>query len=227
MSKCKRCHPKEDAMEIEMKRSDFRVVVFGSARIKKGDKLYDMVYELGEKIGELGADIVTGGGPGLMEAANAGYVNGDMLDGIQNGHSIGLPVNLPFEEKHNKHLNIIENHERFSTRLDSFMALSNVVIVAPGGIGTALELFYTWQLVQVGHICKTPIILIGKMWKDLLKWVEKYQVKAGLVSPEDLDFVHVVKTVDEAVEIVEKTKAAFEDGNYDGCLNWKVYKKLV
>lgn len=223
MSKCKRCG-EDHAVELELKRSDFRVVVFGSARIKQGDKLYDMVYELGEKIGELGADIVTGGGPGLMEAANAGFVKGDMLDGMQDGHSIGVRIDLPFEQGHNKHLDIVEHHERFSTRLDAFMTLSNVVIVTPGGIGTALELFYTWQLIQVGHICKTPIILIGKMWKELIKWVEKYQVKEGLVSPEDLDVIHVVNTVDEAVEIVEKTKAAFEDGAYDACLNWEVYK---
>lgn len=214
---CDICGGDHDTLECELSRDDFRVVVFGSARIKQGDDIYNMVYDLGKKVAEMGADVVTGGGPGLMEAANAGHYDGDLEDGKSDSHSIGIRIKLPFEPGYNKHLDIVEQHERFSTRLDSFMALSNIVVVAPGGIGTALELFYTWQLMQVGHICRLPIVLLGDMWTGLIDWVKENQVDKGLVSPEDLDFVYMVDTVDEAMEIIKKTKAAYDEGEYNAC----------
>jgi uncharacterized protein (TIGR00730 family) len=209
----------------ELDNKDFRVVVFGSARIKPGDAIYDQVYNIGKAVGAMGADIITGGGPGLMEAANKGHMDGK-VEGSSN-HSIGVGIKLPFEESLNKHIELKDQHEHFSTRLDTFMELSNIVVVAPGGIGTLLELSYTWQLIQVGHICKTPIILVGKMWKDLIQWVKREMVAQGLVSPEDLDVIHIVKNEHEAIALIKETKDMFEDGCYDACLNWDKYKQAV
>ena len=209
----------------ELDNKDFRVVVFGSARIKPGDKIYEQVFSIGKAVGAMGADIVTGGGPGLMEAANKGHMAGKIAG--DDAHSIGVGIKLPFEESLNKHIDFKDEHDHFSTRLDMFMALSNIVVVAPGGIGTLLELAYTWQLIQVGHICKTPIILVGKMWKDLLEWVKRDMVAQGLVSPGDLDFIHVVKNEHEAIAIIHETKAMFEEGCYDACLNWHKYKQVL
>ena len=210
---------------LDLEHKDFRVVVFGSARIKPGDKVYEQVFNIGRAVGAMGADIVTGGGPGLMEAANKGHMTGRLVG--DDSHSIGVGIKLPFEESLNKHIDLKDEHEHFSTRLDMFMRLSNIVVVAPGGIGTLLELAYTWQLIQVGHICKMPIILVGKMWKDLLEWVKREMVTQGLVSAKDLDFIHVVKNEHEAIAIIKETKDMFDDGCYDACLNWDKYKSIV
>lgn len=197
---------KKTEMQKELNNHDFRVAIFGSARIKPTDKVYKQVFQLAKKIGSLGFDMVTGGGPGIMEAANAGHENGDTKDKADN---IGLPIKLPWENKANKHLEIKKNFNKFSGRLDLFMALSNVVIVMPGGIGTCLELFYSWQLIQVRHIKPVPIILIGKMWEDLIKWMKKYPLKAGLVSPDDFKHIHIAKTNGHAMKIILKTYTEF------------------
>jgi len=209
-------------LKQELQENDFRVVVFGSARLKEGDDAYGEIFRLGTAVGALGADIVTGGGPGLMEAANKGYIAGRSSD-EEDAHSIGIRIQLPFEEVVNKHVDIAAEHERFSSRLDMFMALSNIVVVAPGGVGTLLELAYTWQLVQVGHVCKIPIVLMGDMWDELIKWSKKYQLANGLVSAEDYDFIECVSDCDGAIKLVKKTYEAFEEGKFDECLNWEKY----
>jgi len=135
----------------------FRVALFGSARIKPEDFVYQEVVELAKRITKDGFDIVTGGGPGAMEAASYGHQLATKSDDL--GKTIGINIQLPFEQHPNKYLDFTETASTFSSRLDTFMLLSHVFVVTPGGIGTLLELFYTWQLMQVGHICKTPIIL--------------------------------------------------------------------
>jgi len=144
----------------EIMEDNFRVVIFGSARIKEGTKEYERIFNLARMIGKEGMDVVTGGGPGLMDAAMSGH-NVGRKDG--KGHEIGLQIKLPHEQQDSKHFDVKEEFERFSDRLDTFASLANVIVVAPGGIGTALELFYTWQLAQVNHTCKTPIILVGNI----------------------------------------------------------------
>lgn len=211
-------------LDKELDEKDFRVVVFGSARTKQGDIEYEQVFELGKAIGMLGADVVTGGGPGMMEAANAGHVAGAKECGNDDVHSIGIGIELPFEEAMNKHIQIKEEHERFSTRLDSFMRLSNIVVVTPGGIGTLLEFSYTLQLIQVGHICKIPIVLMGEMWGDLVEWIKKDIIAAGYADSDDLDVIEYVKDCEEAIAVIRKTHECFENGDYDACLNWDVYK---
>jgi len=161
---------KKPSLKDQIDIKHFRVAIFGSARIQENDPRYNEIYRLAKMIAAEGIDIVTGGGPGIMEAANKGH-----RDGRKNGdtHSLGLTIKLPREQESNRHLDIKEDFDRFSDRLDHFMYLSNVVVVAPGGVGTMLEFFYTWQLVQVKHICDIPIILLGDMWPELVKWIEK------------------------------------------------------
>lgn len=198
----------------------FRVTIFGSARINREDKTYKDVFKIAKLIGSNNIDIVTGGGPGLMQAANAGHKEGSKDN---ESHSIGLNIKLPHEQDANPHLDIKHDFERFSGRLDTFMSLSNVVVVAPGGIGTILELFYTWQLVQVKHICNIPIILYGDMWPDLIKWMEKWPLKRKLINKKDLNNVFCAKNCKEAIEIIKLTKEQFDKGNKNVCLNIKKY----
>ncbi len=185
----------------EYSKKHFRVSIFGSARIKKNDKTYKSVKGLGKQAGEEGWDLITGGGQGLMGAATAGHRIGDKKNRAE---AIGLTIRLPWEVEPNKQLEMQKHFKHFSGRLDTFMKLSDVVIVTPGGIGTCLELFYTWQLLQVKHLMNVPIIVVGKMWEELLKWMHQYPLKAGLISPENFDHVHVAKTYDQAYKIINK-----------------------
>ena len=115
-----------------------------------------------------------------MEAANAGA-----KDGGSKTKSFGLHIDLPFETSPNKHLDVTYHHKRFSSRLDEFMRISHAVIVTPGGIGTVLELLYTWQLIQVRHISERPIILLGEMWNGLLDWMESEPLNKKLMDKSD------------------------------------------
>ncbi len=210
----------DNAVDDELYQKHFRVAIFGSARIKEEDPAYDEVYKLTHMIASENIDIVTGGGPGIMEAACKGH-----RDGRKNGeiHSIGLNIDIPAEQKPNRHLDIKREFDRFSKRLDTFMVLSNAVVVAPGGVGTLLEFAYTWQLVQVEHICNIPIILLGDMWVEFLKWVEKYPLNRKFLEKKDLGGIFVAKDSLEAFRIIKR----FYDGYHEGediCLNFKKYK---
>ncbi len=189
----------------EMHSGRFRVVIFGSARVRSDDIIYTEVFELARLVGEAGFDIVTGGGPGVMEAANLGHRVG--TPGSDNkAMSIGLNIRLPMEQHNNPHLDLVENHDRFSTRLDEFMILSNIVVIAPaGGIGTLLEFFYTWQLIQVHHVKKMPIVLIGDMWQGLIDWIKKEPLAKNYLNQEDMDSVIIVKNCKEAFQIIKET----------------------
>ncbi|KON28204.1 hypothetical protein AC481_02265 [miscellaneous Crenarchaeota group archaeon SMTZ-80] len=199
----------------------FRVAIFGSARIKKGDPNYNLVYTLAKMISGAGMDIVTGGGPGLMNAASEGHHAGRKDSEI---HSIGLKINLPKEDKEASHLDIKKEFNRFSNRLDNFMKLSNAVVIAPGGVGTLLELFYTWQLMQVKHICNIPMILLGDMWLELVQWVKKYPLKNKLLNIEDVELLFLAKNCEEAFMIIKKTYEGYEKGDSNFCLNYNKYK---
>ncbi len=202
----------------------FRVAIYGSARTKKNDPNYTMIYELAKLIGEQNYDIVTGGGPGTMEAANSGHKCGNKLHKSQ---SYGLLIRLPREQKANKHLDVKKEFKIFSNRLDNFMALSNVVVVSPGGIGTLLELFYTWQLEQVNQASRTPIILLGKHWKGLLRWIRKNVLKNGFMDEKDLEFVFHVKNYKQAMEIINHTYNDFQSNSYNINPNLNKYRLLA
>ena len=207
----------------EINPNHFRVTIFGSARIKKGDPRYNQVKSLAKMLGEKGIDIVTGGGPGLMQAASTGH-NLGMKNSKKHSHSIGLLIKLPKEQKTAEFLNIKNEFQRFSNRLDRFMELSNVFVVAPGGIGTTLELFYTLQLIQVKQTCNVPIILLGTMWPPLIKWLENWPLKNKLLSKEDLSPILLAKNCNEAMKMIEATHREFKSGNKKICLNAKKYK---
>jgi uncharacterized protein (TIGR00730 family) len=199
----------------------FRVAIFGSARIKKGDPNYNLVYTLAKMISGAGMDIVTGGGPGLMNATSEGHHAGRKDSEI---HSIGLKINLPKEDKEASHLDIKKEYNRFSNRLDNFMKLSNAVVIAPGGVGTLLELFYTWQLMQVKHICNIPIILLGDMWLELVQWVKKYPLKNKLLNIEDVELLFLAKNCEEAFMIIKQAYEGYKISDSNFCLNYKKYK---
>ncbi len=205
----------------ELKRNDFRVAIFGSARIKKSNPIYNQVYHLAEMVGERGMDIVTGGGPGLMEAANLGHKKGSKKI---KSHSIGLGVKLPHEQKFNNAVQVQAEFRRFSKRLDNFMLLSNAIVIAPGGVGTLLEFFYTWQLMQVEQTCHIPVILMGSMYNDLIKWLKKGPLNKNYFKEEDLNTIFAVKNPEEAMKIIEASYKEFKKGNKNFCLNYKKYR---
>ncbi len=199
---------KSKTIKQELHHRDFRVTIFGSARIQKNDKTYKQIFALAKSIGKHGFDIVTGGGPGLMEAASSGHAAGDTRHKSDN---IGLNIVLPREQHPNKYLEIVKNFRKFSGRLDNFIALSSVVVITPGGIGTCLELFYTWQLMQVKHIHPIPIIIIGEMWKKLIQWIKKYPVKEHHMSPKDLDNIYIAKDNKEAMSLILRAHKKFQE----------------
>lgn len=201
----------------------FRVAIFGSARIKRGDPRYKLVYTLAKMIASKGIDIVTGGGPGLMDAANNGHHAGRKKRAKEYPYSIGLLIKLPKEQKESPRLDEKERFLRFSKRLDRFMLMSNVVVVTPGGIGTSLEFLYTWQLMQVKHICNTPIVLLGEMWFDYVKWVKKWPLKKKLISPEDLNLIYLAKNPKEALDIIERAHEEWHKGGKKICLTHHKY----
>ena len=186
-----------DALVTEIGTDYYRVSIFGSARIKPNTEEYMEVYDLAKKLAKNNADIVTGG-PGVMEAANAGA-----KDGSSKSKSFGLHVDLPFETSPNEHLDITYHHKRFSSRLDEFMRISHAVIVTPGGIGTILELLYTWQLIQVSHISERPIILVGKMWTGLLEWMKSEPLNKQLIDKSDFNNIKIVQNVDEVIVLLK------------------------
>ena len=185
----------------------FRVVIFGSARLEKDDPNWNLIFDLARRIAEEDMDIVTGGGPGLMNAASEGHNSGDLGKHMQ---SIGLQIKLPKEQRDALHLDIRKEFNRFSERLDNFIDLANVVIVAPGGVGTLLEFFYTWQLLQVKMIYDIPIILLGKMWLDLVQWIRIWLLENKLLDQEDLDLLYLVHDNEEALTIIKNAREKFQ-----------------
>jgi uncharacterized protein (TIGR00730 family) len=195
-----------DGILTDMETDFYRVCIFGSARIGADSPYYHQAFELAREMAKRGIDIVTGGGPGLMEAANRGAKEGSNFS-----RSIGLPIQLPFESDANAHLDVKHHHKRFSSRLDEFMRLSHAVVITPGGIGTLLELFYTWQLMQVNHIKPRPFILLGKStFEGLIQWLVDVPVKQKLMSKDDLRMINVVDSVDEVIKVLEPHIEAFQ-----------------
>ena len=187
-----------DSLVTEIGSDYYRVSIFGSARIKKNTNEYNQVYELAKKLAQNKADIVTGGGPGLMEAANVGA-----KEGSSDSKSFGLHIDLPFETTPNEHLDVTFHHKKFSSRLDEFMRISHAVVVTPGGIGTILELLYTWQLIQVDHITPRPIILLGDMWSGLVNWMKAEPLRRNLINESDFDNIETVGNINDVITTLE------------------------
>jgi uncharacterized protein (TIGR00730 family) len=189
------------------KNKRFRVVIFGSSRIEKEDENWNLIYDLARKIAEEGMDIVTGGGPGLMDAASEGHFAGDKS---QKFDSIGLQIKLPKEQRDAFHLDVKKEFYRFSNRLDSFIELANLVVVASGGVGTLLELLYTWQLLQVKMIFNIPIILLGEMWSDFINWIKKWPLKNQFLDKQDLDLLFLADNSETAFNMIKKSYKKFK-----------------
>lgn len=184
----------------------YRVSVFGSARVRPGDKEYVEVRELASRLTELGCDIVTGGGPGLMEAANEGAASSR---GTRKTRSFGLTISIPYE-KANPYLDTVTAHRTFFSRLHHFVRMSQAFVIFPGGIGTSLELLMVWQLLQVGFLTERPVVLVGEMWRGLIDWMRREMVSRELVNANDLDLITLAPSIDEAVTMIERHKEKFD-----------------
>jgi len=192
------------------KRDRYRVTIFGSARVDPGHWVYAAVRDTAAELTRLGCDIVTGGGPGLMQAANEGVKLAD-ADGTHQ-KSVGIRVELPFEQDVNAFVTEAYEHKTFFTRLHHFVLVSDAFIVTPGGIGTVLETLMVWQLLQVRHLHDTPLILAGRFWDGLLEWAKTEMLRpdVSLVSPQDLQIPQVLADGPSIVQAIREHHARWK-----------------
>jgi uncharacterized protein (TIGR00730 family) len=186
------------------RRERYRVTIFGSARAQPGTFPYEETRRVAQALAELGCDIVTGGGPGLMKAANEGAA---AAGASERDRSIGIRVDLPFEQQVNAFVEQAFTHQTFFTRLHHFVLASDAFVVAPGGIGTVLEASMIWQLLQVRHLeTATPLIMVGRMWADFVAWARASMLdpRLNMVNPEDLAIPRCVATGDEAIALIRE-----------------------
>ena len=195
------------------RRGRYRVTIFGSARAKPGSFTYEETKRAAAELAKLGCDIITGGGPGLMQAANEGAA-----DPTGNVQSVGIRVDLPFEQDVNSFVSQAFEHRTFFTRLHQFVLASDAYIVAPGGIGTVLETLMIWQLLQVRHLRDTPLILVGRMWPGLVSWArtEMLSYDPSLADVDDFSIPQCVAGADEAVAVVREHHARWRTENEVG-----------
>ena len=181
-------------------RRRYRVTVFGSARTPRDHWVFRAVRDMAADLTRLGCDIITGGGPGLMEAANEGVRLADPDGAAQ---SVGIRVELPFEQDVNAFVTEAYEHRTFFTRLHQFVLMSDAFVVVPGGIGTVLETMMVWQLLQVRKL-DAPLILAGKMYADLVAWCRASMLlpDCPLASREDLALPHCVNDGAAIVRII-------------------------
>ena len=176
------------------------ISVFGSARTKPEDPNYKLAVDVAKRLVEAGFGVITGGGPGIMEAANKGaYMNG--------GLSVGLNINLPFEQSHNPYIDPDKNidHRYFFVRKVMFVKYAQAFVAMPGGFGTLDELFEVLTLIQTKKITNVPVILVGKeFWQGLVDWVKNTMLdKYNNISAKDMDMIPITDDVDEVVQIIE------------------------
>ncbi len=192
------------------RRDRYRVTIFGSARVRPGTFGYEATKQCAAELAKLGCDIITGGGPGLMEAANEGAASAP-----ERAKSIGIRVELPFEQEVNSFVNQAFEHRTFFTRLHQFVLTSDAFIVAPGGVGTVLETLMIWQLLQVHHLEETPLILVGKMWPGLVDWARSSMLTTDppLANADDLNIPQCAASGSEAVALIRKHHAAWVKAN--------------
>jgi uncharacterized protein (TIGR00730 family) len=177
------------------------VSVFGSARTKPGSEEYELAVDIGRRLHEAGYAVITGGGPGIMEAANKGC---DDAGGL----SVGLGIELPFEQRLNDHLDIGLEFRYFFVRKTMFVKYSQAFVVLPGGFGTLDELFEAITLVQTRKVTRFPIVLVGtEFWGGLVEWIKGRMLTSAKISPEDLELFHLT---DDPAEVVQAVVDAHE-----------------
>ena len=176
------------------------ISIFGSARTKPNHPTYILTTEIAKAVSKLGYGVITGGGPGIMEAANKGA---NEVGGI----SVGLNINLPMEQESNKYIDKdkLIDFQYFFVRKVMFVKYAQGFIVMPGGVGTLDELFESFTLLQTSKIDKFPIILVGRdYWKGLIDWIKEKLLGQNNISPEDLKLFEVVDTVEEVIECLNR-----------------------
>ena len=172
------------------------VTIFGSARTPAGTKPYEQARGVARRFAEAGWAVVTGGGPGVMEAANRGAKEGG-------GLSVGFNIELPHEQHENPYLDIEYTFEHFYARKTMFVKAAEGYVVFPGGFGTMDELFESLTLIQTGKVLHFPVVLFDvDYWTELLVWVKKEALADGMISPEDVELLHLTDDPDEAVQRV-------------------------
>jgi len=187
----------------------YRVTIFGSARVRPRTFAYEETKRVARALAEMGCDVITGGGPGLMQAANEGASSAP-----QRSRSYGIRVALPFEQNVNAFVSQAFEHRTFFTRLHQFVMNSDAFIVAPGGVGTLLEMVMIWQLLQVRHVAETtPLILVGDMWRGLIAWAKVAMLSANppLANPRDMTIPVCVTNADEAVARIRAHHRTWRD----------------
>lgn len=175
------------------------ISVFGSARTKPGTEFYEKAVNISRMLGERGYGVITGGGPGIMEAGNKGAQEGG-------GQSVGLNIYLPFEQSHNPYIDRESslNFDYFFVRKVVFVKYSQAFVVLPGGFGTLDELFEALTLIQTKKIKKKPIVFVGsEYWGGLIDWIKNTMLAEGNISPEDLDLFTVVDKEEEACQYID------------------------
>jgi uncharacterized protein (TIGR00730 family) len=181
------------------------VTVFGSARTRTDDPVYEIAREIGRRLADAGYAVITGGGPGAMEAANRGCREGG-------GLSVGCNIELPHEQGMNRYVDLGVEFRYFFARKVMFMKYADGFIILPGGFGTLDELFEALTLIQTGKVRHFPIVLIGRSyWAGLLDWIRETLLANGAVAEGDLELFHVTDDPAEAVRIVGALRAAGGD----------------
>jgi uncharacterized protein (TIGR00730 family) len=194
----------DDLVDFYPPYDGYTVTVFGSARIDETSIHYQDVVNFTKTLARLECNVISGGGPGIMEAANRGAVEGRFID--SKIKSVGICIELPFEQKNNQYLDETFPHKTFFTRLQHFTAVTDCFVAFYGGIGTVLEILTVLQLMQVKKLKNRKLILVGKMWRGLIDWFEKEMLNEDiqLIHQGDLLIPHVVDHYSEAVEIVKQ-----------------------
>lgn len=186
---------------------EYTVTVFGSARISEESQVYQDIVEFSKTLAALDCNVVTGGGPGVMEAANRGAMAGKLPDSLVK--SVGINIELPFEQKNNPYLDEEFPHKTFFTRLQHFVAVSDCFVAFYGGIGTVLEILTVLQLMQVKKIEDRQLILVGDMWPGLIEWfkAEMLNEDMQLIHSGDLLIPQLVPHYQDALELIKQHKA--------------------
>jgi uncharacterized protein (TIGR00730 family) len=189
------------------RRDRYRVTIFGSARVRPGTFGYEETKRVAAALGAMGCDIITGGGPGLMQAANEGAATAGSTT-----QSVGIRVHLPFEQGVNAFVTEAFEHRTFFTRRHQFVLTSDAFVVAPGGIGTVLEMLMIWQLLQVKQLQNTPLILVGRMWPGLIAWAREAMLATDppLAGLDDMNIPQCVADADEAIALIGQHRAAWD-----------------
>jgi uncharacterized protein (TIGR00730 family) len=185
------------------------VSIFGSARTQPDDPMYEAARTLAARLSEQGFTVITGGGPGIMEAANRGAKEAD-------GVSVGLAVELPHEHGPNPYVDTAQYFRYFFVRKTMFVKYAQAFVIFPGGFGTFDELFESMTLVQTEKIDHFPIILFGsEYWAGLLDWLRSTVIPAGNVSPGDLDIIRVCDDIDEIVHVISESYRTRDENGSD------------